>query len=124
MTEVAHLPRRRRRGLLCIKVQLWRREVDALVACGLVQPAERQNRSALAAALHRYPDANPNSRTPMVRRNANTVTCHRSRNCSPCEANIGARNMRAGTAGDVGLDAQVKGKAARALPNMKANCDG
>jgi hypothetical protein len=154
-----------------------------------------------------------------VTRNANTVTCHRSRNWSPCEANIGARNRgprsgalmsatkfiryeaavravaeakkirdhadrrvnassarrkatasdfqhlptladvyaahdsanrdlylkrhgrmpaggsRLGTtsadayarghsAGDIGLDAQVKGKATRALPNMKANRDG
>jgi len=71
MTEVAHLPRlssgaqrmrryreRRRRGLSCIKVQLRRREVDALVACGLVQPAEREARRALAA-LHRYLDRNP-----------------------------------------------------------------
>ena len=32
--------------------------------------------------------------------------------------------MPAGGAGDVGLDAQVKGKATRALPNMKANRDG
>jgi hypothetical protein len=72
MTAVALLPRlssaaermrryrdRRQRGLLCIKVQLWRREVDALVACGLVQPAEREDRRALAAALHRYLDASP-----------------------------------------------------------------
>jgi hypothetical protein len=72
MTEVAHLPRlssgaermrryreRRQRGLLCIKVQLWRSEVDALIACGLVQPAEREDRRALAEALHRYLDRNP-----------------------------------------------------------------
>ena len=31
---------------------------------------------------------------------------------------------RGHSAGDVGLDAQVKGKATRALPNMKANRDG
>jgi hypothetical protein len=72
MTEVAHLPRlpsaaermrlyreRRRRGLSCIKVQLRRSEVDALSACGLLQPVERQDRNAFAAALHRYLDANP-----------------------------------------------------------------
>jgi hypothetical protein len=72
MTEIAHLPRlspaaermrryreRRQRGLVCIKVQLWRREVDALVACGLVQPTEREDRRALAAALHRYLDLRP-----------------------------------------------------------------
>jgi hypothetical protein len=72
MTEVAHLPRlssaaermpryreHRQRGLLCIKVQLWRSEVDALIARGLLDPAESQDRSALAAALHRYLDANP-----------------------------------------------------------------
>jgi hypothetical protein len=59
MTEVAHLPRlpsaaermrlyreRRRRGLSCIKVQLRRSEVDALSACGLLQPVERQDRNA------------------------------------------------------------------------------
>jgi hypothetical protein len=72
MTEVAHLPRlssgaqrmrryreRRRRGLSCIKVQLRRSEVEALIARGLVQPAEREDRSALAAALHRWLDHNP-----------------------------------------------------------------
>jgi hypothetical protein len=30
-----------------------------------------------------------------VTRNANTVTCHGSRNWSPCEANIGARKAAA-----------------------------
>jgi hypothetical protein len=50
---------RRRHGLLCIKVQLRRNEVDAFIACGLLDPAERQDRRALAAALHRYLDANP-----------------------------------------------------------------
>ena len=72
MTEVDHLPRlspgaqrmrryreRRRRGLSCIKVQLRRSEVDALIACGLLEPADRQDRGVLAAALHRYLDINP-----------------------------------------------------------------
>jgi hypothetical protein len=72
MTEVDHLSRlpsaaermrlyreRRRRGLSCIKVQLRRSEVDALIACGLLEPADRQDRGVLAAALHRYLDINP-----------------------------------------------------------------
>ena len=72
MTEIDRLPRlspgaqrmrryreRRRRGLSCIKVQLRRSEVEALIACGLLQPAQRQDRNALAAALHRYLDENP-----------------------------------------------------------------
>src|SRR5262249_23496096 len=50
---------RRRRGLSCVKVQLRRTEVDALIARGLLEPAERKDRSAVAAALHRYLDANP-----------------------------------------------------------------
>jgi hypothetical protein len=50
---------RRRRGLSCIKVQLRRSEVDGLIASGLLHPDERQNRIALATALHRYLDANP-----------------------------------------------------------------
>ena len=50
---------RRRRGLSCIKVQLRRSEVDGLVACNLLEPTEREDRGALAAALHRYLDANP-----------------------------------------------------------------
>jgi len=50
---------RRRRGLSCIKVQLRRSEVDALIACGLLEPADRQDRGLLAAALHRYLDNNP-----------------------------------------------------------------
>jgi hypothetical protein len=41
-----------------------------------VQPAEREDRRALAAALHRYPDINPIGRTPMVTRNGERVTCH------------------------------------------------
>jgi hypothetical protein len=72
MIEVDHLSRltsaaermclyreRRRRGLSCIKVQLRRSEVDALIACGLLEPADRQDRGVLAAALHRYLDINP-----------------------------------------------------------------
>jgi len=72
MTDVAHLPRlssaaermrlyreRRRRGLSCVKVQLRRSEVDGLIACKLLEPTEREDRRALAAALHRYLDANP-----------------------------------------------------------------
>ena len=50
---------RRRHGLSCIKVQLRRTEVDALIARGLLESAERDNRGALATALHRYLDANP-----------------------------------------------------------------
>src|SRR5262249_35909748 len=50
---------RRRRGLTCIKVDLRRSEVDALIARGWLKPAEWQDRSALAAALHRYLDHNP-----------------------------------------------------------------
>ena len=42
---------RRRRGLSCIRVELRRSEVDALIAHGLLAPAERQDRGALAAAL-------------------------------------------------------------------------
>jgi hypothetical protein len=72
MTEFENLPRvssgaermrryreRRRRGLSCIKVQLRRSEVDGLIACKLLEPTEREDRKALAAALHRYLDANP-----------------------------------------------------------------
>jgi hypothetical protein len=50
---------RRRRGLSCIKVELRRSEVNALVACKLLEPTEREDRRALAAALHRYLDSNP-----------------------------------------------------------------
>ena len=50
---------RRRRGLACIRVQLRRSEVDALIACKLLEPTKREDRRALAAALHQYLDANP-----------------------------------------------------------------
>jgi hypothetical protein len=50
---------RRRRGLLCFAVQLRRTEVDALIACKLLEPTEREDRRALAAALHGYLDRNP-----------------------------------------------------------------
>jgi hypothetical protein len=72
MTDAAHLPRlspgaqrmrrhreRRRRGLSCIKVQLRRSEVDGLIARKLLDRTQREDRSAIAAALHRYLDANP-----------------------------------------------------------------
>ena len=72
MTEVDHLPRlspgaqrmrwyreRRRRGLTCIKVDLRRSEIDGLIACKLLEPTEREDRRALAEALHRYLDVNP-----------------------------------------------------------------
>jgi hypothetical protein len=49
----------RRRGLSCIKVQLRRSEVEGLIACKLLEPTQREDRSAIAAALHRYPDVNP-----------------------------------------------------------------
>jgi len=67
---------RRRRGLSCIKVQLRRSEVDGLVACKLLEPTEREDRGALAAALHRYLDANPIAARQMVTRNDERVTCH------------------------------------------------
>jgi len=50
---------RRRRGLTCIKVDLRRSEVDGLIACKLLEPTEREDRRALAEALHRYLDVNP-----------------------------------------------------------------
>jgi hypothetical protein len=50
---------RRRRGLSCIRVQLRRSEVDALIACKLLEPTARDDRRALAKALHKYLDANP-----------------------------------------------------------------
>jgi hypothetical protein len=57
--RMRHYRERRRRGLLCIKVQLRRSEVDGLIACKLLEPTQREDRSAIAAALHRYLDANP-----------------------------------------------------------------
>jgi len=48
---------RRRRALLCITVQLRRIEVDALIAFGLLEATDREDRGALAAALHRHLDA-------------------------------------------------------------------
>ena len=50
---------RRQRGLSCIRVELRRSEVDALIAQGFLAPAERQDRGALAAALHRFLDRHP-----------------------------------------------------------------
>ena len=50
---------RRRRALVCITVQLRRSEVDALIACEFLGATDREDRRALAAALHRYLDRNP-----------------------------------------------------------------
>jgi hypothetical protein len=50
---------RRRRGLSCIKVELRPSEVDGLIACELLEPTAREDRGALAEALHRYLDRNP-----------------------------------------------------------------
>jgi hypothetical protein len=57
--RMRHYRERQRRGLSCIRIQLRRGEVDALIACKLLEPNEREDRRAVAAALHRYLDANP-----------------------------------------------------------------
>jgi hypothetical protein len=72
MTEGSHSPRlspsaermRRyrecpKRGLSCVSVQLRQSEMDAPITCSLLQPAEREDGRAIAAALHRYLDRNP-----------------------------------------------------------------
>ena len=72
MTEVAHLPRlssaaermrryraRRRHGHSCITVELRESEISALISCGLLELDQRQDRAAIATALHAYLDRNP-----------------------------------------------------------------
>jgi hypothetical protein len=50
---------RRRHGHTCITVELYESEISALVSCGLLEMEQRQNRAAIAAALHAYLDKNP-----------------------------------------------------------------
>ena len=67
---------RRRRGLSCIKVQLRRSEVDALIGCRLLQPVEREDRQGLSGGVPSVSRCKPNCRTPTVTHNARMVTCH------------------------------------------------
>jgi hypothetical protein len=50
---------RRRKGLTCITVQLRESEIAALMERGFLDPVHRNNRVAIAIALHRYLDRNP-----------------------------------------------------------------
>jgi hypothetical protein len=50
---------RRRLGHACITVELRESEISALISCGLLKMDQRQNRAAIAAALHAYLDRNP-----------------------------------------------------------------
>jgi hypothetical protein len=72
MTEADHLPRlspgaermrryrvRRRRGLLCVTIQVRQAEISALIEQALLEPSQRQHPAAVAVALHRYLDLHP-----------------------------------------------------------------
>ena len=50
---------RRRKGLTCIFVQLRVTEIAALMERGFLDPEHRNNRVAIAIALHQYLDRNP-----------------------------------------------------------------
>ena len=47
---------RRRRGVQCVTVQVFKSEVDELVRRELLRPEMRNNRAALADALHLHLD--------------------------------------------------------------------
>jgi hypothetical protein len=50
---------RRRRGLLCVTIQVRQAEISALIEQALLESSQRQNPAAVAVALHRYLDLHP-----------------------------------------------------------------
>jgi len=50
---------RRRRGLLCVTIQVRQAEISALIQQALLEPSQRQHPAAVAVALHRYLDLHP-----------------------------------------------------------------
>jgi hypothetical protein len=48
-----------RLGHACITVELRECEIAALISCGLLELDQRQDRAAIATALHAYLDRNP-----------------------------------------------------------------
>jgi hypothetical protein len=50
---------RRRRGLLCVIIQVRQAEISALIQQALLEPSQRQHPAAVAVALHRYLDLHP-----------------------------------------------------------------
>jgi hypothetical protein len=50
---------RRSKALSCVMIQLREKEIFGLIQCGLLEPSQRQDRAAIAAALHKYLDRNP-----------------------------------------------------------------
>ena len=47
---------RRRLGLHIVRIQLWEREIDHLVRCGLLKPEYRNYRGEIADAVHAFFD--------------------------------------------------------------------
>jgi hypothetical protein len=47
---------RRRRGLHCVTLQIWEREIEALVRRGLLAPGKQGDRLAIVEAMHRLLD--------------------------------------------------------------------
>ena len=54
---------RRRNGHTCITVELREGEIAALISSGFLEMDQRDNRAAIATALHHYLDRNPISWT-------------------------------------------------------------
>jgi hypothetical protein len=50
---------RRRRGLLCVTIQVREAEISALIEQALLESSHRQHPAAVAVALHRYLDLHP-----------------------------------------------------------------
>jgi len=50
---------RRRRGLLCVTIQVRQAEISALIEQALLEPSQRQHPVVVALALHRYLDLHP-----------------------------------------------------------------
>jgi hypothetical protein len=59
---------RRRRGISCVSAQLRLSEVDALIACRLLEPAERRSQG-LSGSAPSIPRSLPDCRRPTVTRN-------------------------------------------------------
>jgi hypothetical protein len=46
--------RRRLKGLRCVTIEIWSKEVDALVERGMLDPGTRDDTNAIRKALYRF----------------------------------------------------------------------
>src|SRR5262249_26850798 len=85
--RVRRYRQRRRRGLLCVTIQVRQAEISALIQQALLEPSQRQHPAAVAVELlGEFRDV-VDCGTPTVTRNGTPVTCHLPAIVPPLAAN-------------------------------------